>query len=86
MLTEDYVYQYKGHGYQKPYSYEHFERNKNRHYFKVANLSLGYERALSKRWALQVEPFVKVPVAGVGFGKIKLASTGMFMTLNYRLR
>ncbi|MEQ9439193.1 MAG: hypothetical protein RIG62_09090 [Cyclobacteriaceae bacterium] len=86
MLTEDYVYQYKGHGYQKPYSYEHFERNKNRHYFKVANLSLGYERALSKRWALQVEPFVKVPVAGVGFGKIKLSSTGMFMTLNYRLR
>ncbi len=86
MLTEDYVYRYqKGNG-QKPYSYEHRERNKNQHYFKVANLSLGYERLLSKRWALQVEPFVKIPVAGVGFGKIKLATTGMFVSLNYQLR
>nr|WKN36584.1 PorT family protein [Tunicatimonas sp. TK19036] len=86
MLTEDYVYHYKGYGYQKPYDYKHHERNKNRHYFKVANISLGYERALGKRWALQVEPFVKVPVAGVGFGKIRLSTTGMFMSLNYRLR
>lgn len=81
MLTENYVYQYKS-SYS---SYEHQERNENQHYFKVANLSLGYERAVGKRWALQVEPFVKVPVAGVGFGNIKLSTTGLFVALNYRL-
>ncbi|MEO0331529.1 MAG: hypothetical protein AAF223_07570, partial [Bacteroidota bacterium] len=86
MLTEDYVYQYRKVNGKKPYNYEHQERNKNQHYFKVANVSLGYEQLLSKRWALQVEPFVKIPVAGVGFGKIKLATTGMFVSLNYQLR
>ncbi len=86
MLTEDYVYQYRGGRGHKSRSYKHRERNKNRHYFRVANLSVGYERALSKRWALQVEPFVKIPVAGVGFGNIKLSTTGVFVALNYRLR
>jgi len=86
MLTEDYVYNYIGGYGQKPGTYEYSERNENRHYFKVANVSLGYERLLSKRWALQVEPFVKMPVAGVGFGKIKLSTTGVFVSLNYRLR
>jgi hypothetical protein len=86
MLTEDYIYRYWGDYGTNPYSYEHHERNRNQHYFKVANLSVGYERALSKRWALQVEPFVKIPVAGVGFGNIKLSTTGLFVALNYRLR
>lgn len=86
MLTEDYVYNYPGGYGQKPSTYKYSERNENRHYFKVANVSLGYERLLSKRWALQVEPFVKMPVAGVGFGNIKLSTTGVFVSLNYQLR
>lgn len=80
MLREDYEYIY-------PYSsnYERHERNANRHYFKVANISIGYERAWGKRGALQIEPFVKLPLAGVGFGNIRLATIGTVFSLNYRL-
>ncbi|WKN29565.1 hypothetical protein PZB74_11380 [Porifericola rhodea] len=82
MLSEDYEYVYynKGQHYSRDYSY----KNENRHPFKVANFSLGYEKSLGKHWAIQAEPFVKVPLAGVGEGKIKLATMGTFFSLHYR--
>ena len=58
-------------------------RNGSRHAFSVLNLSAGYERSLHERLSLQAEPFVKVPLAGVGFGKVKLASAGVFFSLKY---
>lgn len=82
MLQEDYEYNYDVYD---PYQYRfHSARNKNHHYFKVSSFSVGYERALGKQWALQAEPFVKIPLAGVGEGKVKLFTAGIFMTLNYR--
>lgn len=83
MLKEDYQYQYDGYVSDKYRS--HSARNKNHHYFKVSNFSAGYEKALGERWALQAEPFVKIPLAGVGEGKVKLSTAGMFIILNYRL-
>lgn len=58
---------------------------KNFHWFGVVNLSLGYERKLSQRFSLQVEPYLKVPLAGVGAGKVKLITTGTFFVLKYQL-
>lgn len=49
------------------------------------NVSAGYERALGRRLAWQVEPFVKVPLRGVGYYKINLLSTGAFLSLRYKL-
>lgn len=82
MLKEDYEYKYEQYNADRYRS--HSVRNENQHYFKVSNFSLGYERVLGKRWALQAEPFVKIPLAGVGEGKVKLSTAGMFVTLNYR--
>jgi hypothetical protein len=59
--------------------------NENKHYFKVYNLSAGYERKLSKRFSAGAEPFVKIPGAGVGFGKIHLWTAGLFVSANYKL-
>ncbi|MEK6478401.1 hypothetical protein WJR50_12735 [Catalinimonas sp. 4WD22] len=82
MLTEDYEYVYKESGkyYSRNYGYQH----ENNHLFKVANFSLGYERALGKQWAMQVEPFVKLPLAGVGEGSLKLSTLGTFLSVHYR--
>ena len=85
MLTEDYAYQYEA-DRRPPREVEQRVRNANQHYFKVANVSVGYERVLGHRWAVQVEPFVKMPLAGVGFGKVKLLTTGVFFSLQYQLR
>lgn len=56
-----------------------------RYNFSQLNVSAGYERAFSKRLSWQVEPFVKVPLKGVGYYKINLLSTGAFFSLRYKL-
>ena len=83
MLTEDYEYKYENTVDDK-YRFHNY-RNENQHYFSVLNLSVGYERRVGNHWALQLEPYAKVPLAGVGAGKIRLNSTGFFITLKYVL-
>ena len=56
-----------------------------RYTFSNLNLSVGYERPLGKRFAWQVEPFVKMPLKGVGRFNVNLLSTGAFVSLRYRL-
>lgn len=52
---------------------------------RVLNLSAGYERTLGPRWTVQAEPFLKLPLAGIGFGAIRLNSAGVFLSLRYGL-
>lgn len=84
MLSEDYGYS----GYLTSGTYQHYEQHvekKNNHWFGLMNLSLGIEHDLSGRLSMQVEPFVKAPLAGVGEGKVSLVSAGAFFHLKYRL-
>ncbi len=83
MKTEDYYYQYKtpsGQYYEYPWKV----KNQNKHYFSVLTLSGGYTYKLSKRISLQAEPYVKIPLGGVGFGKVKLNSGGILFTATIR--
>ena len=85
MLTEDYYYEYDG--YQSPDQVESWSvRNENQHYFGVYNLSVGYQRSLGARWSLEIEPFIKLPLSGVGFGRVDLWSTGSIFSLKYNLK
>jgi hypothetical protein len=59
--------------------------NENKHFFKVYNVSAGYERRLTRRLSAGAEPFLKIPGAGVGFGKIQLWSAGIFVSAHYKL-
>lgn len=43
----------------------------------VINLSAGYERKISNTLAFKVEPYFKVPVSGIGTGKLHMSSTGI---------
>lgn len=60
-------------------------KNENKHFFKLYNISAGYEQKISKRVSAGAEPFLKIPGAGVGFGKIHLWSAGIFISANYHL-
>ena len=57
--------------------------NQNRHLFSVLNLAAGVEYGLGTRWDLLAEPYVKVPLGGVGLGKVKLLSAGVLFGLKY---
>jgi hypothetical protein len=59
-------------------------RNKNNHYFSVMTLSGGYQRNLGKTFSLTAEPYVKIPLGGVGYGKVKLKGAGMLVTVGIK--
>ena len=84
MQREKYAYEYLPYGGRNGYTSNYEVANKNRHLFSIYNLSGYYGRSLTPSVLVGVEPFVKVPLAGVGAGKVKLASAGIFFSLSYR--
>jgi hypothetical protein len=81
MLREKYGLEYNSYG--KYYRKNLDLRNKNQHYLGIGNLSIGYERLLSDKLSLQIEPYLKVPVNGIGEGQINLKSAGALIGLKY---
>ncbi|MVM29525.1 hypothetical protein GO755_05740 [Spirosoma sp. HMF4905] len=82
MKKEDYYYTYPAHTYNQP---TEWSTNTGGYGFSNLNLSVGYERSISRRLSWQVEPFMKAPLKGVGFFKVNLLSTGAFFSLRYKL-
>ncbi len=81
MKKEDYTFVIDS--YNGPYEYSRSVRNENNELFKVVNLSAGLSRKLSHRFFLEAEPFVKLPVSGIGDGKLSVNSIGLFVRLRY---
>lgn len=48
--------------------------------FGVLNLSGGYERRITRKLSIQGEPFFKIPLGEVGYGKVKLITIGVFIS------
>lgn len=83
MKKENYYYTPKDPSIQYPYD-SYTVNNKNRHYFSSVRLSGGYERKFSNTISLIAEPYINLPLAGVGYGKVKLYSTGILITLSIK--
>jgi Outer membrane protein beta-barrel domain len=80
MKRESYVYYYKdlsGNTWDKPWTVT----NQNKHYFSVLDISAGYQYSINKQFSILAEPYVKLPLSGIGLGKIKLNSTGVLFTV-----
>ena len=58
--------------------------NKNRHYLSSIRLSAGYERKVKRNISILAEPYLSVPLTGVGYGKVKLYSAGILFTINVK--
>lgn len=82
MLTEDYHYHYQDYtSPDQPDSYS--VSNENQHLFGIYNLSVGYQRTIGGHLFFEIEPFLKAPLSGVGFGDVNLWSTGSYFSLKY---
>ena len=79
-----YLYQYPGNP-PVTYTYTKTINNEYKHYFSVLTLSGGYAYKFNKILSLSAEPYLKLPLAGVGFGKVKLNSAGVQFSANIRL-
>ena len=81
MNEENYDYEVETAYGKQTYSSQVIKENKE--WFKTLNLSVGLQKQINTRFAIQVEPFVKVPLAGVGERNISLASFGGFFSVRY---
>jgi hypothetical protein len=86
MRQEDYDYEYADP--TNPHIYADrrgWHGNTGAYGLSQLNMSVGYERAFSRRLSWQIEPFMKMPLKKVGYYKLDLLSTGVFFSLRYKL-
>ncbi|MBC7913938.1 MAG: hypothetical protein H7Y07_07430 [Pyrinomonadaceae bacterium] len=85
MLKEKYDFKYNP---QSGYTnYTLVKNNANQHYFGVLNLAASYQiksKSSGLQWA--IEPYLKLPLGGVGEGNVRLKSTGISLNLLYDIR
>lgn len=83
MKKEKYYYTPKDASVRYPYD-SYTVNNKNQHYFSSVRLSAGYERKFNNSISVIAEPYINLPLAGVGYGKVELYSTGILFTLSIK--
>ena len=80
MKKETYDYYYKPNNSPTYVTYTRTINDQNKHYFSVLNLSGGYSRNINKNLSLQAEPYMKIAMSGIGFGKVNLNSGGVLFS------
>jgi len=59
--------------------------NQNQHLFGIANVSVSFDHQISPSVSVGVQPFAKLPLTGIGYGKADLKSAGVSFSLNIGL-
>ncbi len=81
MKRETYNYSYKtsawGSVQQRAWTFN----NRNQHLFSVLGISGGYQRKITERISFIAEPYLRMPMNGVGYGKVKLNSAGVLFSI-----
>jgi hypothetical protein len=83
MKRETYDYQYKNSAGQV-YTHQWTLKDKNKHYFSVLTLAGGYKRNINNTFSITAEPYMKIPFNGVGYGKVRLNSAGVLLSVNIK--
>jgi hypothetical protein len=84
MKRETYNYEYKPVAGGPSYYHLYETKNENKHYFSVLNLSGGFTRQLNNSFSISAEPYVEIPLTGIGAGKVHLNSGGVLFTIGVK--
>lgn len=85
MLNEKYIYNYENPA-DPAIKWKNWEGKTGIYKLSNINFSAGYEYQFFRKLSLQVEPFVKVPLSKVGFGKVNLSTIGIFFSAKYPIK
>ena len=84
MQKEAYDYLYERYNVQ--YYRNKYYNSSLQHWLAVANISAGYERTWGRGGTIRVEPYLKVPLKGLGTGKLPLTSAGVQVGITHPIR
>ncbi len=83
LMKEDYFFSYEQNDPSLP---DHWGTDKMSVYpFGIINLSIGYEYLFKSRGSVQLEPYIKIPTKGIGWGNVDLYTIGAYISYRYRL-
>ena len=54
--------------------------------FSVIQISGGYETAIGKKTKIQIEPYLKIPLQGIGIGDLPISSAGIYFGITHSFR
>jgi hypothetical protein len=80
MLYENYKYTYSA-ANAGPASYQ--VKNSKNYLLSIANINVNFERQLNTKLSLSVQPYMKIPLAAVGYSQVSLQSAGIAVGFNY---
>jgi hypothetical protein len=73
----DYTYYYGNSGNYAVHNRKYDSDSKQ--FFAALHISGGYSRKLNKTTNLRIEPYIKLPLYGMGVGQLKFVSTGLHL-------
>ncbi|MEM9544640.1 MAG: hypothetical protein AAGA77_01635 [Bacteroidota bacterium] len=62
---------------------EVIEQDENTHLVGVGRLAIGYQKVLSVKTSLQVEPYLQFPLTGIGAGLVNVYSSGVQVAVKF---
>jgi len=57
-------------------------KNSSKDLFSIINISAGYKKTFGKHSNVSIEPYIKLPLRGVGIGKLPISSTGVYISFD----
>jgi hypothetical protein len=57
----------------------------SQYWFSIVNLSAGFEQHIGKIGNLRLEPYVRIPLSGIGTGKLPILSAGLNIGFTHQL-
>ena len=79
MFHQSYNYEYYVNGWTGDNKYDYNKGMQN--WFSIVNVSVGYEHELGKIGKLRVEPYLRIPLSGMGTGSLPIMSNGLNLGL-----
>lgn len=84
MKSEEYHYHYLNNSGGTGYGKKYYSTNKV-DWFSGLRISPAYERFFGNRFSASAEPFIQLPISGIGEGSVKLFSLGFQLTTTIHL-
>jgi hypothetical protein len=81
VMKQTYIYFF--HNGMRPLAYKIYDDEQMNYWFKVADISLGFETEIGKGFSFQAEPFFKLPLKNMGSDNLKLNSYGFLLSFRY---
>jgi Outer membrane protein beta-barrel domain len=60
--------------------------NSSNYFFSIVQLSGGYEFAINGNNKIRIEPYLKIPLQGIGIGSLPISSTGICLGITHSFR